>query len=241
MCIQVTPGREMAWIRGLGLASNHELDIIERLGFPRLLPRGVGHCELRQGPGHHVPDPWFGCRLGGVPMPGTHPCRPHPSPTAHSSGSCPMSEAGRPDIDLDLEAERREEVIQYCYRRYGRERAAMVANVITYRAQIGITRCRQDVRVHPGTGRRDVEIRGCHVTPESLASRGATSRRSDCRVRLRRMPTSGRFPPPPRYPFGWGGDCRPARCGKSFRSSGVVWPIERSSSGTKTIVLRSGW
>ncbi len=45
-------------------------------------------------------------------------------------------ERGRPpDIDLDLEAERREEVIQYCYRRYGRERAAMVANVVTYRAR----------------------------------------------------------------------------------------------------------
>ena len=45
-------------------------------------------------------------------------------------------ERGRPpDIDLDLESERREEVIQYCYRRYGRERAAMVANVITYRAR----------------------------------------------------------------------------------------------------------
>ena len=45
-------------------------------------------------------------------------------------------ERGRPpDIDLDLEADRREEVIQYCFRRYGRERAAMVANVITYRAR----------------------------------------------------------------------------------------------------------
>jgi error-prone DNA polymerase len=40
-----------------------------------------------------------------------------------------------PDIDLDLEAERREEVIRYVYRRYGRVRAAMVANVITYRAR----------------------------------------------------------------------------------------------------------
>jgi error-prone DNA polymerase len=40
-----------------------------------------------------------------------------------------------PDIDVDFEADRREEVIQYCYRRYGRERAAMVANVITYRAK----------------------------------------------------------------------------------------------------------
>ena len=46
------------------------------------------------------------------------------------------TERGRPpDIDVDFEADRREEVIQYCYDRYGRERAAMVANVITYRAR----------------------------------------------------------------------------------------------------------
>ncbi len=46
------------------------------------------------------------------------------------------SERGRPpDIDVDFEAERREEVIQYCYQRYGRERAAMVANVVSYRAR----------------------------------------------------------------------------------------------------------
>jgi error-prone DNA polymerase len=46
------------------------------------------------------------------------------------------AERGRPpDIDVDFEAERREEVIQYCYQRYGRDRAAMVANVITYRAR----------------------------------------------------------------------------------------------------------
>jgi len=40
-----------------------------------------------------------------------------------------------PDIDVDFEHERREEVIQYIYSRYGRERAAMVANVITYRSK----------------------------------------------------------------------------------------------------------
>ncbi len=38
-----------------------------------------------------------------------------------------------PDIDVDFEHERREEVIQYLYRRYGRHRAAMVCNIITYR------------------------------------------------------------------------------------------------------------
>ena len=40
-----------------------------------------------------------------------------------------------PDIDVDFEHERREEVIQYIYRRYGRERAAMVANVVTFRGK----------------------------------------------------------------------------------------------------------
>jgi error-prone DNA polymerase len=38
-----------------------------------------------------------------------------------------------PDIDVDFEHERREEVIQYVYRKYGRERAALAATVITYR------------------------------------------------------------------------------------------------------------
>jgi len=40
---------------------------------------------------------------------------------------------GPPDIDLDIESGRREEAIQYVYQRYGRDNAAQVANVITYR------------------------------------------------------------------------------------------------------------
>jgi error-prone DNA polymerase len=38
-----------------------------------------------------------------------------------------------PDIDVDFEHQRREEVIQYLYRKYGRERAALAATVISYR------------------------------------------------------------------------------------------------------------
>ncbi len=38
-----------------------------------------------------------------------------------------------PDIDVDFEHERREEVIQYLYNKYGRERAALAATVISYR------------------------------------------------------------------------------------------------------------
>jgi len=40
-----------------------------------------------------------------------------------------------PDIDVDFEHERREEVMQYVYQRYGRDRAGMVCEVITYRAK----------------------------------------------------------------------------------------------------------
>jgi error-prone DNA polymerase len=40
-----------------------------------------------------------------------------------------------PDIDVDFEHERREEVIQYIYKKYGRERAGLTATVIRYRAR----------------------------------------------------------------------------------------------------------
>lgn len=45
---------------------------------------------------------------------------------------------GPPDIDLDIESDRREEAIQYVYERYGRERAAQVCNVITYRPKSAV-------------------------------------------------------------------------------------------------------
>ena len=45
---------------------------------------------------------------------------------------------GPPDIDVDIESDRREEAIQYVYERYGRDRAAQVANVITYRARSAV-------------------------------------------------------------------------------------------------------
>ncbi|WP_108127107.1 error-prone DNA polymerase [Saccharospirillum mangrovi] len=43
-----------------------------------------------------------------------------------------------PDIDVDFEHERREEVIQYLYRRYGRKRAALAATVISYRPKSAV-------------------------------------------------------------------------------------------------------
>ncbi len=43
-----------------------------------------------------------------------------------------------PDIDVDFEHERREEVIQYIYARYGRERAGLACTVITYRGRSAV-------------------------------------------------------------------------------------------------------
>jgi error-prone DNA polymerase len=43
-----------------------------------------------------------------------------------------------PDIDIDFDVNRREEIIQYLYRRYGTDHSAMVCNVITYRARSAV-------------------------------------------------------------------------------------------------------
>ncbi len=112
----------------------HELDIIERLGFPGYFlvvkdlvdfsrEQGI-YCQIRgSGADSAV------CRCIGLTR--VDPIRLHLPFERFLS-----EERGKPpDIDIDFEADRREEVIQYCYRRYGRERAAMVANVITYRAK----------------------------------------------------------------------------------------------------------
>ena len=40
-----------------------------------------------------------------------------------------------PDIDVDFEHQRREEVLQYLYAKYGRDRAGMTATVISYRTR----------------------------------------------------------------------------------------------------------
>ncbi|MEX0663734.1 MAG: error-prone DNA polymerase [Acidimicrobiia bacterium] len=57
---------------------------------------------------------------------------------------------GPPDIDLDIEHQRREEVIQYVYDKYGRDRAAQVANVITYRPRSALREMAKVAGLSPG-------------------------------------------------------------------------------------------
>lgn len=57
---------------------------------------------------------------------------------------------GPPDIDLDIESGRREEVIQYVFSRYGRHHTAQVANVITYRARSAVRDMARALGYAPG-------------------------------------------------------------------------------------------
>ena len=57
---------------------------------------------------------------------------------------------GPPDIDVDIESDRREEAIQYVYERYGRAHTAQVANVITYRARSSVRDMARALGWEPG-------------------------------------------------------------------------------------------
>ncbi|PZS18456.1 MAG: error-prone DNA polymerase [Pseudonocardiales bacterium] len=86
-----------------------------------------------------------------------------------------------PDIDIDIESDRREEAIQYVYELHGREHAAQVANVITYRPKSAI----RDVAKALGysTGQQDAwskEIeQGYYWSPEPSHERDERSREAD--------------------------------------------------------------
>ncbi len=86
-----------------------------------------------------------------------------------------------PDIDVDFEHERREEVIQYIYARYGRRRAALAATVISYRPRsamrdvgkaLGLSPVQVDVLAKSmqwwdGKVIEDVRVRDAGFDPES--------------------------------------------------------------------------
>ena len=74
-----------------------------------------------------------------------------------------------PDIDLDIEHDRREEVIQHVYAKYGRTHAAMVANVIRYRVRSAV---REVGRCSACRRRRSIACRrSCRCTATSIRRR----------------------------------------------------------------------
>ena len=86
-----------------------------------------------------------------------------------------------PDIDVDFEHERREEVIQYVYDKYGRERAGMTGVVISYRPRSAI----RDVGKALGLSldRVDALAKTIDVRSEDQAGRSAARWLDSIRVR----------------------------------------------------------
>ena len=128
---------------------DHELDVIEQLDFPGyflVLVDIVGFCRAHdiycQGRGSAANSAV--CYALGVTQ-----------ADAVDLGLLferflSLERDGPPDIDLDIEHQRREEVIQYVYDKYGRDRAAQVANVITYRPRSALREMAKVVGLSPG-------------------------------------------------------------------------------------------
>ncbi len=79
-----------------------------------------------------------------------------------------------PDIDLDIEHDRREEVIQWVYEKYGRTHAAMAANVIRYRARSAVRDVGKALDIPDTTLDRIARLLSHYdeITPTALAQAG---------------------------------------------------------------------
>lgn len=127
----------------------HELGTIEQLGFPGyflVVDEIVSFCResdiLCQGRGSAANSAvCFALRIT------------HADPVRHEllfERFLAPERDGPPDIDLDIEADRREEVIQHVYRKYGRTHAAQVANVIAYRPRSAVRDIARALGYSPG-------------------------------------------------------------------------------------------
>jgi error-prone DNA polymerase len=103
-----------------------------------------------------------------------------------------------PDIDIDFEHERREEVIQYIYGKYGRARAALAATVITYQVRSAVRDLARALDVDEATQRRLIAgLRGWHghlAEPEKLRAAGVDPEREPVATLLQLAATLVGFP-----------------------------------------------
>ncbi|HZU56307.1 MAG TPA: error-prone DNA polymerase [Actinocrinis sp.] len=96
---------------------------------------------------------------------------------------------GYPDIDLDIESgEARERVIQHVYDTYGRERAAQVANVITYRARMAVRDAARALGYSPGAQDAWVKQLGPYAGAMDLADTDIPADVLDLASRLHGLP-----------------------------------------------------
>ena len=111
-----------------------------RAALRGLLSHRVGPRALRPLARHPLPGARLGGQLGRLLLPGRHRRRSRASIDVLFERFISRERNEAPDIDVDFEHERREEVLQYLYDKYGRERAGMTAEVITYRPRSAVAR-----------------------------------------------------------------------------------------------------
>ena len=112
---------------------------------------------------------------------------------------------GPPDIDVDIESDRREEVIQYVYTKYGREHTAQVANVISYRPRSAVRDIAKAFGFSPGqqdAWSKQIDRWG------SVADRATWTDDPGAGRRVRQRAAD--LPPAPGHPLRRHGDLRPA-------------------------------
>ena len=149
-----------------------------------------------------------------------------------SSASSRSERNEPPDIDVDFEHERREEVIQYLYRKYGRERAALTATVISYRPRSAIRDVGKALGFAEGT--LDVLAKG-HAggtakpsSPSACSKSGSTPTTSRCASCCGSPRSSWVFRATSR-------STPAASCSRSGPLSRLV-PIENASMADRTVI-----
>jgi error-prone DNA polymerase len=110
----------------------HELALIAQLQYEPYFLTVADIVQLGAQPGHPVPGPRQRGQFGRLLLPGRDRGRPVRT-TLLFERFISAERNEPPDIDIDFEHQRREEVIQYIYRKYGRHRAALTGVVISYR------------------------------------------------------------------------------------------------------------
>ena len=112
-----------------------ELKIIEALDYPGYFLTMREIVQFLPRKRDSLPRTRLGGQFGGLLLSWRHGCRSSTKVSLLFERFISKERAEPPDIDLDIQHDRREEVIQHVYEKYGRDHAAMVANVIRYRSR----------------------------------------------------------------------------------------------------------
>jgi error-prone DNA polymerase len=115
----------------------HEFDLIAQLDYAKYFLTVREIVAFADSAGHPGAGARLGGQFGGVLLPWDHRGRSRAVDLLFERFVSPERKEP-PDIDVDFEHERREEVIQHIYETYGRERAGLAATVITYRGKSAI-------------------------------------------------------------------------------------------------------